>query len=235
VTTGELVEITGLTLRVGLLSTAIIAVPGIALGWVLARCTFRGRALLQTAVALPMVLPPVAVGLLLLLVLSRRFAFGRALEELLGGPVLLTWWAAALASAVMSFPLLVRGAEQAFLGVPRRLEQVARTLGASRATVFRRVTLPLAARGILYGLVFAFARGLGEFGATTIVAGNIPGRTETLALGVYARIEAFRDADALLLAGVSVLLAFGITWSAEVWLRRSATSREDPRGWRTAP
>ena len=222
VSADDILAITGLTLRVGLLSTALIAVPGVALGWLLARRRFRGRALVQTAVALPMVLPPVAVGLLLLLLLSRRSAFGRALEALCGGPVLLTWRAAALASAIMSFPLLVRGAEQAFLGVPRRLEQVARTLGASRLTVFRRVTWPLAARGILYGLVFAFARGLGEFGATTIVAGNIPGRTETLALGVYARIEAFRDGDALVLAGVSVLLAFGITWAAEAWLRRAA-------------
>ncbi len=218
----DVLDIALLTLRVGLLSTALILLPGVALGWVLARCEFRGRTLVQTLVALPMVLPPVAVGLALLLLLSRRFAFGRALEDLLGGPVLLTWWAAALASAVMSFPLLVRGAEQGFAAVPRRLEQVARTLGASRVTVFRRVTLPLAARGILYGIVFAFARGLGEFGATTIVAGNMPGRTETLALGMYARIENFRDGDALVLAGISVVLAFGITWCAELFLRRGA-------------
>lgn len=218
--TDQLFAILGVTLRVATVATLAILVPGVALGWVLARHRFRGRSVVQTLVALPMVLPPVAVGLLLLLVLSRRFAFGQALETLLGGPVLLTWWAAALAAAVMSFPLLVRSAEQAFLGVPPRLEQVARTLGASRRRVFFAVTLPLAARGLLYGVVFAFARALGEFGATTIVAGNIPGRTETLALGMYARIESFRDGEALVLAGVSTALAFGITLAAEAWLRR---------------
>ena len=218
-TAGEVLDITLLTLRVGLVSTAIILVPGVALGYLLARREFKGRALVQTLVALPLVLPPVAVGLALLLVLSRRAPIGRTLEAVFGGPVLLTWWAAAIAAAVMSFPLLVRGAEQGFLGVPRRLEQVASSLGASRWRVFVSVTLPLATRGILYGVVFAFARGLGEFGATTIVAGHIPGRTETLALGIYGRIESFRDTEALILAGVAVALAVGVTGLAEGVLR----------------
>ena len=218
-TAGEVLDITLLTLRVGLVSTAIILVPGVALGYLLARREFKGRALVQTLVSLPLVLPPVAVGLALLLVLSRRAPIGRTLEGLFGGPVLLTWWAAAIAAAVMSFPLLVRGAEQAFLGVPRRLEQVASSLGANRWRVFASVTLPLAMRGILYGVVFAFARGLGEFGATTIVAGHIPGRTETLALGIYGRIESFRDTEALILAGVAVALAVGVTGLAEGVLR----------------
>lgn len=216
----ELLQITALTLRVGAVSTLLILGPGVALGYLLARREFRGKSLVQTLVALPMVLPPVAVGLGLLMLLSRRGAVGRAAEALLGGSLLLTWWAAALAAAVMSFPLLVRGAEQGFAAVPRRLEQVARSLGASRARVFRTVTLPLAARGILHGVVFAFARGLGEFGATTLVAGNVPGRTETLALGMYARIEEFRTGEALLLAGVSAGLALLITGTAEALLRR---------------
>jgi molybdate transport system permease protein len=219
VTAGEVLDITLLTLRVGFVSTAIIVVPGVALGYLLARRDFKGRALVQTLVSLPLVLPPVAVGLALLLVLSRRAPIGRTLEGLFGGPVLLTWWAAAIAAAVMSFPLLVRGAEQGFLGVPRRLEQVASSLGATRWRVFVEVTLPLAMRGILYGVVFAFARGLGEFGATTIVAGHIPGRTETLALGIYGRIESFRDSEALILAGVAVVLAVGVTLLAESVLR----------------
>ncbi|MHC5211394.1 MAG: molybdate ABC transporter permease subunit [Planctomycetota bacterium] len=216
----DVLEITALTLRVGLTSTLMILVPGVALGYLLARREFPGKTLVQTLVALPMVLPPVAVGLGLLMLLSRRGALGRAAESLLGGPLLLSWWAAALAAAVMSFPLLVRGAEQGFAGVPKRLEQVARSLGASPARVFRSVTLPLAARGILHGLVFAFARALGEFGATTLVAGNVPGRTETLALGMYARIEDFRTGEALVLAGVSVALALVITGCAEALLRR---------------
>ncbi len=219
-TPAGILDITLLTLRVGLVSTLIILVPGVLLGWLLARREFRGRALVQTVVSLPLVLPPVAIGLLLLHLLSRRAPVGRAIESLFGGPVLLTWWAAALAAAVMSFPLLVRGAEQGFAAVPRRLEQVASSLGASRSRVFFAVTLPLAGRGILYGVVFAFARGLGEFGATTLVAGHIPGRTETLALAVYARIEEFKDGEAWALAGVSVVLALVITGLAETVLRR---------------
>jgi len=215
-----LLDILGLTVKVGVVSTLALLVPGTALGWLLARRDFRGRTLLRVLVTLPMVLPPVAVGLLLLRLLSTRTASGRLAETLLGGPVLLTWKAAAIASAVMSVPLLVLGAEQAFAGVPRRLEHVAATLGASRWRVFARVTLPLAARGLLHGSLFAFARSLGEFGATAVVAGNIPGRTETLALGIYARIHGFQDDQALILAGVSLALALASTWAAEVWLRR---------------
>jgi molybdate transport system permease protein len=220
VDSATLLGILGLTLKVGLVSTAVMLVPGVGLGWLLARRDFPGRTLLRTLVLLPMVLPPVAVGLMLLRLLSTRGLTGRLAESVAGGPVLLTWRAAAIASAVMSAPLLVLGAEQAFSSVPRRLEQVATTLGASRLTVFARVTLPLAMRGLLHGLVFAFARSLGEFGATTVVAGDIPGRTETLALGIYARIHAFQDDEALLLAGVSLALAIASTWAAERWLRR---------------
>lgn len=215
----EVLEITALTLRVGAVATLMILVPGIALGYFLARSRFRGRAIVQALVSLPMVLPPVAVGLALLHLLARNAPLGRAIETLFGAPVLLTWWAAAIASAVMSFPLLVRGAEQGFAGVPVRLEAVARTLGASRRQVFLSITLPLAARGILYGVSFAFARGLGEYGATTLVAGHIPGRTETLALGIYARSQDFKDSQAVSLACMSVVLAFLITAAAEVFLK----------------
>jgi molybdate transport system permease protein len=171
-----------------------------------------------------MVLPPVAVGLVLLLALSRRSPLGAAIESAFGGPILLTWWAAAIASAVMSFPLVVLGAREGFASVPERLEQAAKTLGATRARVFLEITLPHAARGILYGTLFAFARGLGEFGATTLVAGHLPGETETLALAIYGRIEAFEDGDALVLSGVAVLLALLTTLSAESLLRRRAAA-----------
>ena len=218
-TWGEILEIALLSLRVSLVSTALILLPGVALGYVLARGRFRGRAVLQALVSLPMVLPPVAIGLVLLILFARDSLLGGLLEGLFGGSILLTWWAAALASAVMSFPLLVLGAQQGFAAVPRRLEHVAATLGASRVHVFRHVTLPLAARGIAYGAVFAFARGLGEFGATTLVAGHQPGKTETLALAIYARIEEWQDEQALVLAGVSLALALAITVTAEVFLR----------------
>ncbi len=146
---GELLQIALLSLRVSLVATAVILAPAVALGFLLARGRFRGRALLQALVSLPMVLPPVAIGLVLLILLSRDAWLGARLETLFGGTLLITWWAAALASAVMSFPLLVLGARHGFESVPRRLEQVAATLGAGRARVFVRITLPLAARGIL--------------------------------------------------------------------------------------
>ena len=219
-TAAEVAEIAWRSVRVASLSTALILVPGTAVGWLLARRRFPGRALLKALITLPMVLPPVAVGLLLLSLFARDAWLGRAVEAVFGGSLLLTLWAAVLASAVMSFPLLVLGAEQGFAAVPVRLEGVAATLGASPWTVFRRVTLPLARPGILYGAVFAFARGLGEFGATTLVAGHVPGRTETLSLAIFARIEAFEDGEAALLASVSLVLALGLTVTAERWLRR---------------
>jgi molybdate transport system permease protein len=169
-----------------------------------------------------MVLPPVAVGLLLLGLLSRRAPLGGAIERLFGAPILLTWWAAAVAAAVMSFPILVLAAERGFAAVPRRLEQVAATLGASPARVFVRVTLPLASRALSHGLLFAFARALGEFGATTLVAGHIPGQTETLALAIYGRIEQFDDAGAWQLALASLVLCLVAMGAAEWAQRRRA-------------
>lgn len=218
----EVLDITLRTLQVGVLAVAAILVPGIAVGWLLARRAFRGRALLQTVLCLPMVLPPVAVGLLLLHLLARGSVLGDAIERAFGGPILLTPWAAVVAAAVMSFPLVVLGAQQGFLAVPRRLEQVAATLGASAWRVFCTVSLPLAARSIAHGALFAFARALGEFGATTLVAGHVPGRTETLSLAIYARIEQFEDRDALLLSAVSFVLALAITGTAELCLQRRA-------------
>jgi molybdate transport system permease protein len=166
-----------------------------------------------------MVLPPVAVGLLLLALLARQGPVGRLIAALGGDTLLLTWQAAAIASAVMSFPLLVMGARQAFDSVPRRLEQVAATLGASRWRIFRSITLPHATRGLLYGFLFAFARGLGEFGATALVAGDTPGETETLALAIYSRIHQFEDRDAALLTLISIAIALLTTGAAELFLR----------------
>lgn len=217
--TGNILEVTAVTLKVGVAAVAWILVPGVALGYALARVPFRGRALVRVVVTLPMVLPPVAVGLALMLLFARGTVLARAAEAVLGAPLLLSWPAAALASGVMAFPLLVLGAQNAFAAVPARLEQVAATLGASPWRVFRRVTLPLAARGIVHGVVFAFARALGEFGATTLVAGRIPGETETLALAIYDRIEQFQDHDALILSALSVTLALLSMTAAEVLLR----------------
>jgi molybdate transport system permease protein len=218
--------ITLLTLKVGLVSLLVSVVPGLALAWLLAKKRFPGRTLVQTLVTLPLVVPPVAVGLALLLLLGRRGPVGGFLHRLWGLDILFTWKAAALASAVMAFPLLVRSAQQAFAEVPSRLESVAASLGAGPFAVFRTVTLPMAARGVAYGILLSFARGLGEFGATNLIAGSIPGRTETLALGIYGRVQRGDDVGALVLTCVSVALAFAATYLSERSLAGSAARRE---------
>lgn len=215
---GELLGMLGLTLRVAGVATALALPVAIAVAQALRR-DFPGRSLLQALIALPMVLPPVAVGLLLLLALGRHGPLA-PLWQALGVDLVFSWWAAALAAAAVGFPLLVRACEQAFAEVDPRLEWVARSLGAGRLETFRRVTLPLARRGVLYGTLLAFTRGLGEFGATAVVAGILPGRTETLALGIYSRIQLGDDRGALLLCGASFALALAAMWAAESWLRR---------------
>jgi molybdate transport system permease protein len=215
-------QVTGFTIAVGLLSTLLILPPGILLGWLLARRTWRGKALVETVVALPLVIPPVATGLILLKLFGRRGPLGSFFEQTLGIEIVFTWKAVVLATAVMSFPLLVRTVRVAFEEVPVRLEQVARTLGSGPWRVAFTITLPLARRGVLAGTVLAFARALGEFGATIMVAGFIPGKTETLALGIYHSVQLGRDDAALVLLTVSIAIAFAALAISEWLLRRKS-------------
>src|ERR1017187_882333 len=183
------------TLRVAALAVLLLAPFGLALALLLARRRFPGKALLETLVSLPLVLPPVATGLLLLKFLGRRGPGGRAARSLFGARV-------------------------AFEEVNPRLEAVARTLGASEVRVLSTVTLPLASRGIAAGLLLAFARSLGEFGATILVAGNIPGRTTTIATAIYNDVQTGLDGRAYGLLAVSAALAFGAIFLSEGWLKR---------------
>lgn len=218
----EELQIVSFTVRVSALAVLLILPPGLALAWCLARYRWPGKALVETLVALPLVMPPVATGLILLKLFGRRGPFGAFLHDRLGLDIVFTWKAVVIAMAVMSFPLLVRGARVAFEGVPPRLEQVARTLGAGHARVFLSITLPLAAPGILGGLLLAFARALGEFGATILVAGNIPGRTSTLSLSIYQAVQLGDDPEAYRLLAISVLIAFLAVWASEAFLRRGS-------------
>lgn len=218
----DVLAVTLFTLGVATLSTLLIVPPGLALGWLLARRPWPGKSLVETLVTLPLVVPPVATGLVLLKLLGRRGVLGRLFEQTLGLEIAFTWRAVVIATAVMSFPLLVRSARVAFEEVDERLEQAARTLGATPWDAFWSVTLPLARRGLLAGCVLAFARALGEFGATVMVAGMIPGETITLALGIYHEVQLGRDAEAFGLLAVSVALAFGAVWLSERLVRRHA-------------
>jgi molybdate transport system permease protein len=218
----DVLPVTLFTLGVALLGTLLILPGGVALGWLLAQRRWPGKALVETLVALPLVIPPVATGLILLKLFGRRGPLGVFLEHTFGIEIVFTWKAVVLATAVMALPLLVRTARVAFEEVPPRLEEVARTLGAGPWRVFFTVTLPLARRGLLAGCVLAFARALGEFGATVMVAGMIPGETITLALGIYREVQLGHDGAALGLLAVSVTLAFGALAVSEWLLRRRA-------------
>jgi molybdate transport system permease protein len=221
VLTSEELAVIGFTLRIAALGTILLLVPGVLVALGLARYRGPGKSVLETLLALPLVLPPTAVGLLLLSVLARRGLVGGWLDAA-GIEVVFTWKAVLLATMVMAFPLLVRSARTGFEEVDPHLVDLARTLGCGPVGAFFRVTLPLAWRGVLAGTVLAFARALGEFGATIMIAGNIPGRTQTLALAIFQASQVGRDDRARLLAGVTALLAFVTLWTAEWFTRRQA-------------
>ncbi len=178
-----------LSLRVAAVATVVVLVLGLPAAWLLARAHFRGRELLSAAITLPMVLPPTVLGYYLLVALGRQGPVGRLLEQNLGITLVFTWWAAVVASCIVSLPLLIRPAQAAFEAINPNLENAARTLGRSERSIFLTVTVPLAWRGILAGTALAFARALGEFGATLMVAGNIPGSTQTMPIAIYDAVQ----------------------------------------------
>lgn len=208
----------GLSLGAATLAVLIDLVPGVVLAWLLARRAWPGKALVETAVTLPLVMPPVATGLLLLELLGRRGWLGGTLHAW-NIEIVFTWKAVVAAMAVMSFPFVVRNARVALEAVGTRVEQVAATLGASPWRVAWTITLPLARRGIAAGAVMAFARALGEFGATILVAGNIPGSTTTISTSIYSDILLGHDGEAHALILVSIGLAFAAILASELLVR----------------
>ena len=203
-----------ISLKVSLVATLVVLPPGIALGLLFARRSFPGKSIVETLTYLSLVLPPTAVGYLLLSLLARRGPLGvNALH--LDLDLLFTWKGAVLASAVMALPLVVRTARIAFEGVNPRLEAMGRTLGMGPLRVLWEITLPMARRGLLASGVLGFSRALGEFGATVIVAGNIPGKTQTLALAIFNDIQIGQDDEARRLVGLTAALAFAAIWISE--------------------
>ena len=215
------IEALGLSLRVALWSVAVSLPFGLAMAWLLARHEFFGKTLLNGIVHLPLVLPPVVVGYLLLVLFGRQGPLGAWLLATFGISLPFTWEGAALAAAVMAFPLMVRAMRLSIEAVDQSLETAARTLGASRGNVFVTITLPLIMPGILAGAVLAFARSLGEFGATITFVSNIPGETRTLPLALYSLIQTpGGEAGALRLAVLSVLLSLAALAASEAIARR---------------
>jgi molybdate transport system permease protein len=215
------IEALSLSLRVAFWSMLWSLPAGIAMAWLLARTEFPGKAIVDVAVHLPLVVPPVVVGYVLLVVLGRRGAVGSWLYDDFGITIIFTWKGAAVASAVMAFPLVVRAIRLSIEAVDRRLEAAARTLGAGPIRAFFTVTLPLTAPGILVGAILGFARSLGEFGATITFVSNIPGETRTLPIALYTLVQApGGEAAAMRLVAVSVALAFAALLASELVARR---------------
>ncbi len=203
-----------LTLKVAGWATALNLVLGVGVGFVLARCRFPGRDLLDAALTLPMVMPPTVLGYYLLVVIGSQGIVGAWLLEHFGIRLIFTWQAAVIAATIVAFPLVFKAARAAFESVDPQLEDAARTLGISEAAVFFRVSLPLAWRGILAGLLLCFARALGEFGATLMVAGSIAGKTQTLSIAVYEAVQAGQDDTANFLVAVTSIVCLAVLLSA---------------------
>jgi molybdate transport system permease protein len=195
-----------LTLRVASVATLLALVAGMVLGWVFGRVHFAGRAMLEALFMLPLVLPPTVLGYYILIVMGRRSPLGRFLRDTFDYTVIFSWHGAVIASSIVALPLVLKSSAAAFAGVDRTMEAAARTLGQGSVSVFLRVTMPLAWRGILAGAMLAFARALGEFGATLMVAGNIPGQTQTLSMAVYDAAQAGHARLALVLVMITSLI-----------------------------
>ncbi len=210
-----------LSLRVATLATLITTVLGVSGAYVLARLRFPGRGLLEAVASLPIVLPPTVLGYYLLVALGRSSPIGRAWEAVTGSPLVFTWQAAVIAAAVASLPYSLRAATAAIAAVDRSYEEAARVSGLHGVRLATTVTLPLAGRGIVAGISLAFARALGDFGTTIMVAGNIPGRTQTMPIAVYDRVQAFDNATAGLLAAVLAAVAITVLLGVR-WLERTA-------------
>src|SRR5437016_7092286 len=196
-----------LSLRVAFLATAGALAGGLWLAYILANWEFRGKEVLDAAVTLPLVLPPTVLGYYLLVLLGRASPFGKLWESIFGSPLVFTWKAAVVAALLHSLPLLVKSARAALESVDRSYERAARNLGASEWRLFWRVTLPLARRSIFAAVALAFARSLGDFGVTLMVAGNIPGRTQTVAVAIYDAVEAGNGATARVLVVIVSVIA----------------------------
>lgn len=213
-----------LSLKISVVAVSVTLPVAFGLAWLLARGRFPGKLILDAVIHLPLVIPPVVTGWLLLLAFGRRGPVGAWLESWFGVTVMFRWTGAAIAAAIMALPLMVRAARLSIEGVDRRLENAARTLGAGRAQVFSTITLPLCLPGILAALVLGFARCLGEFGATITFVSNIPGETRTLPLAIYNALQVpGGDAMVTRLALISVLLSFGALLLSELLIRRSGS------------
>ncbi|EFM10202.1 molybdate ABC transporter, inner membrane subunit [Paenibacillus curdlanolyticus YK9] len=197
-----------LSLQVTVLASAVVIILGIAIAYWMSKSKLRGKVIIETFFMLPLVLPPTVVGFLLLVLLGRRSWAGRFFEWLFNAPIIFSWWAAVIAAVVVSFPLVYQTMKAGFDSVDRSLEDSARSSGASEWQVLRYISLPLASRSVRTAYILGFARGLGEFGATLMIAGNIPGRTQTVPTAIYVAVDSGDSTTAWVLTGCTVIISF---------------------------
>jgi molybdate transport system permease protein len=197
-----------LSIKVGLVSSILVFLLGIAAAWLMTRKRFIGKIVVETVFLLPLVLPPTVVGFVLLISIGRRSGFGRIFERIFDHPLVFTWWAAVLASIVIAFPLVYMTIKAGFLAVDQDLQDVARSIGAKEWQVLLWVTLPLSSRALVSAYILGFARALGEFGATLMIAGNIPGKTQTIPTAIYIAVDADKMNLAWLWAGATICISF---------------------------
>ncbi|MCC3375625.1 molybdate ABC transporter permease subunit [Cohnella sp. REN36] len=204
-----------LSLKIAVIASLFVFALAATTARKMARIDFPGKSVLETALLLPLVLPPSVVGFVLLAAFGRRSPIGRAFESLFGLPIVFTWGSAVLAAVVVAYPLAYRTMKAGFESVDPELEQSARAAGAGEWQVFRYISVPLASRALTAGYILGFARGLGEFGATLMIAGNIPGRTQTIPTAIYVAVDGGRTAQAWAWAGTIALISFAMLWFAE--------------------
>ncbi|MEF7440782.1 molybdate ABC transporter permease subunit [Paenibacillus lautus] len=197
-----------LSLQVSVLSSLTVVLLGVAAAWWMSRKSFKGKTVLETAFMLPLVLPPTVVGFVLLVILGRKSWFGQWIEWLFDAPVIFTWWAAVIASVVVAFPLVYQTMKVGFSSVQRDVEEAARSNGANEWQVFRYITLPLTYRSLVTAYILGFARGLGEFGATLMIAGNIPGKTQTIPTAIFVAVDAGNTTMAWAWTASMIMISF---------------------------
>ena len=212
-----MVELILLSIQVAAVATLINIPIAVYIGWLIGRRNIRGKLILETVISLPLALPPVVTGCFLLILVGRESAIGQISQFLFGNDIVFTWVASAIAASVVSFPLMVRAIIVAMQGVDTTLERSARSLGAGPIRTFLQITLPLCYNGLVAGILLGFVRAIGEFGATIVVAGNIPGRTQTIPLAIYSKVQLGKDSEAINLIIISTVLAI-ITLIIHHWL-----------------
>ena len=212
-----MVELILLSIQVAAVATLINIPIAVYIGWLIGRRNIRGKLILETVISLPLALPPVVTGYFLLILVGRESAIGQISQFLFGNDIVFTWVASAIAASVVSFPLMVRAIIVAMQGVDTTLERSARSLGAGPIRTFLQITLPLCYNGLVAGILLGFVRAIGAFGATIVVAGNIPGRTQTIPLAIYSKVQLGKDSEAINLIIISTVLAI-ITLIIHHWL-----------------